>query len=68
MSHKGQNKGRFPNLHDLKKIREDCMLIHHGEMVAILLHGFVASTKASEHVETLGDLFRYGGTISWSCS
>jgi hypothetical protein len=44
------------------------MLIHHGEMVAILLHGFVVSTEASEHVQTLGYLFQYGGTISRSCS
>jgi hypothetical protein len=66
--HEGRNKGRYPNLHDLKKIREDCMLIHHGEMVAILLLGFIASTETSEHVDTLGDLFRYGGTISRSCS
>jgi hypothetical protein len=43
------------------------MLIHHGEMVAILLHGFVLSTKASKHVQTLGYLFRYNGTISRSC-
>jgi hypothetical protein len=38
------------------------------EMVAILLHEFVTSTEALEHVDTLGDLFRYGGTISRSCS
>jgi hypothetical protein len=44
------------------------MLIHHGEMVAILLHGFVPSTEASEHLQTLGYLFRYGSTISRSCS
>jgi hypothetical protein len=49
-SREGQNKGVYLNLHDFKELREDCMLIHHEEMVAILLHGFVASTKASEHV------------------
>ncbi len=65
--HEGQNKGRYPNLHDFKKIREDYMLIHHGEIVAILLFGFVALMEASEHVDTLGDLFQYGGTISQSC-
>ncbi len=67
-SHEGQNKETYPNLHDFRELHEDCMLIHHGKMVAILLHGFVASTEASEHVQTLGYLFRYGGTISESCS
>ncbi|CAK9209268.1 unnamed protein product [Sphagnum troendelagicum] len=67
-SHKGQNKGTYPNFHDFRELREDCMLIHHGEMVAILLHGFVASTEASEHIQTLGYLFQYGDTISRSCS
>jgi hypothetical protein len=67
-SHEGQNKGTYPNLRDFRELREDCMLIHHGEMVAILLHRFVPSTKASEHLQTLGYLFRYGGTISRSCS
>jgi hypothetical protein len=37
-------------------------------MIAIILHEFVSSTKASEHVQTLGDFFRYGGTILRSCS
>jgi hypothetical protein len=67
-SHEGQNKGRYPNLHHFKEIREDCMLIHHGEMVAILLHGFIALIETLEHVDTLRDLFQYGGTISRSCS
>jgi hypothetical protein len=58
-SHEGQNKGTYPNLCDFRELREDCMLIHHGEMVAILLHGFIPSTKASEHLQTLGYLFRY---------
>jgi hypothetical protein len=40
-SHEGQNKGTYPNLHDFRELGEDCMLIHHEEMVAILLHGFV---------------------------
>jgi hypothetical protein len=52
---------------DFRELCEDCMLIHHGEMVAILLHGFVPSTKALEHLQTLGYLFRYGSTISRSC-
>ncbi|CAM6044136.1 unnamed protein product, partial [Sphagnum compactum] len=68
ISDEGQNKGTYPNLRDFKELSEDCMLIYHGEMVAILLHGFVPSTEASEHLQTLGYLFRHGGTISWSCS
>jgi hypothetical protein len=56
-SHEGQNKGTYPNLRDFRELREDCMLIPHGEMVAILLHGFVPSTEASEHLQTLGCLF-----------
>jgi hypothetical protein len=44
------------------------MLIHNGEMVAIILHAFVPSIEASEHVQTLGDLFRYGGTMFRTCS
>jgi hypothetical protein len=67
-SHEGQNKETYPNLRDFRELREDCMLIHHGEMVAILLHGFVPLTKALEHLQTLEYLFRYGGIISWSCS
>jgi hypothetical protein len=67
-SHEEQNKGAYPNLHDFRELHEDCMLIHHGEMVAILLHRFVALTEALEHVQTLGYLFRYGGTIFRSCS
>jgi hypothetical protein len=68
ISNEGQNKGTYPNLRDFKELSEDCMLIYHGEMVAILLHGFVPSTEASEHLQTLGYLFRHGGTISRSCS
>ncbi len=67
-SHKGQNKGMYHNLHDFRELREDYMLIHHGEMVAILLHRFIPLTEASEHVQTLGYLFQYGGTISRSYS
>jgi len=37
-------------------------------MIAIILHKFVSSTKTSEHVQTLGDFFQYGGTILCSCS
>jgi hypothetical protein len=44
------------------------MLIHKGDMIAVILHGFVPPGEASEHVQTLGDLFRYGGTIVRSCS
>jgi hypothetical protein len=58
-----ENKGHYPNLEDFQEICEDSMLIHNGEMVAIILHAFVPSTEAAEHVQTLGDLFRYGGTM-----
>jgi hypothetical protein len=67
MSHEGENKGHYPILDDFIEICEDSMLIHHGEMMAIILHEFVSSTEASEHVRTLGDLFRYGGTILRFC-
>jgi hypothetical protein len=36
--------------------------------VAIILHAFVPSTEAAEHVQTLGDLFRYGETMLRTCS
>jgi hypothetical protein len=57
-----ENKGHYPNLDDFQEIYEDSMLIHNGEMMAIILHAFVPSTEASKHVQMLGDLFRYGGT------
>ncbi len=63
-----ENKGHYPNLEDFQEICEDSMLIHNGEMVAIILHAFVPSIEASEHVQTLGDLFRYGGTMLRTCS
>jgi hypothetical protein len=63
-----ENKGHYPNLEDFQEICEDSMLIHNGEMVAIILHAFVPSIEASEHVQTLGDLFRYGGTMLHTCS
>jgi hypothetical protein len=44
------------------------MLIRNGDMIVIILHGFVPPGETSEHVQTLGDLFRYGGTIVRSCS
>jgi hypothetical protein len=59
-----ENKGHYPNLDDFQEIYEDSMLIHNGEMMAIILHAFVPSTKALEHVQTLGDLFWYGDTCS----
>jgi hypothetical protein len=59
-----ENKGHYPNLDNFQEIYEDSMLIHNGEMMAIILHAFVPSTEASEHVQTLGDLFRYDGTCS----
>jgi hypothetical protein len=58
-----QNKGHYPILDDFKEIYEDSMLIHHGGMMAIILHGFVSSTESSEHVRTLRNLFRYGDII-----
>jgi hypothetical protein len=58
-----QNKGHYPILDDFTEIREDSMLIHHEEMIIIILHEFVPSSQASEHVRTLGNFFRYGGTI-----
>jgi hypothetical protein len=45
-----ENKGHYPNLDDFQEIYEDSMLIHNGEMVTIILHAFVPSTEASEHV------------------
>jgi len=63
-----ENKGHYPNLEDFQEICEDSMLIHNGEMVAIILHAFVPSIEASEHVQTLGDLFRYGDTMLHTCS
>ncbi len=45
-----ENKGHYPNFDDFQEIYEDSMLIHNGEMMAIILHAFVPSTKASEHV------------------
>ncbi len=67
-SSKAQNKGIYPLLDDFREIHEDSMLIHKGDMIAVILHGFVPPAEASEHVRTLGDLFRYGGTIVRSCS
>jgi hypothetical protein len=58
-----ENKGDYPNFEDFQKFYENSMLIHNGEMMAIILHAFVPSTEASEHVQTFGDLFRYGGTM-----
>ncbi|CAM6054105.1 unnamed protein product [Sphagnum tenellum] len=52
ISDKGQNKGTYPNLRDLKELSEDCMLIYHGEMVAILLHGYQHPTKNAKNKET----------------
>jgi hypothetical protein len=49
-----ENKGHYPNLEDFQEICEDSMLIHNGEMVAIILHAFVPSIEASEHIQTLG--------------
>ncbi|CAK9195908.1 unnamed protein product [Sphagnum troendelagicum] len=67
-SPEGENKGRYPILDDFIEICEDSMLIHQGEMMAIILHQFVPSTETSEHVQTLGNFFRYGDTILRSCS
>jgi hypothetical protein len=55
-----ENKGHYPNLDDFQEIYED----FNGEMMAIILHAFVPSTEALKHVQTLGNLFRYGGTCS----
>lgn len=66
-SSKAQNKGIYPLLDGFREIRKDSMLIHNGDMIAIILHGFVPPGEVSEHVRTLGDLFRYGGTIVRSC-
>ncbi|CAK9193439.1 unnamed protein product [Sphagnum troendelagicum] len=52
-----ENKGHYPNLKDFQKICEDSMFIHNGEMMAIILHAFVPSIEASEHIQTLGDFF-----------
>jgi hypothetical protein len=63
-----ENKGHYPNLEDFQEICENSMSIHNGEMMAIILHAFVPSIEASEHVQTLGDLFRYSGTMLRTCS
>ncbi|CAN5970101.1 unnamed protein product, partial [Sphagnum jensenii] len=62
-SPEGENKGHYPILDNFIEICEDSMLIHHGEMMAIILHKFVSSTEASEYVRMLRDLFQYSGTI-----
>ncbi len=62
-SYEGQNKGCYSILDDFKEIHEDFMLIHHGEMMVIILQKIVLCIKVLEHVQTLGDLFRYGDTI-----
>jgi hypothetical protein len=67
-SSREENKGHYSNLEDFREICEDSMLIHNGEMVAIILHAFFPSIEASEHVQTLGDLFRYGSTMFRTCS
>ncbi len=63
-----KNKGHYLNLDDFQEVYEDSMLIHHGEMMALILHGFVPSSEAPEHVRMLGDLFQYGGTMLRTCS
>jgi transposase len=63
-----ENKGHYPNLDDFQEVYKDSMLIHHGEMMALILHGFVPSSEAPEHVRTLGDLFRYNSTMLRTCS
>jgi hypothetical protein len=67
-SSKAQNKGIYPLLDGFREIHEDSMLIHKGDMIAVILHGFVPPGEVSEHIRTLGDLSRYGGTIVRSCS
>ncbi len=67
-SSKAQNKGIYSLLDNFQEIHEDSMLIHNGDMIAIILHGFVPPREASKHVRTLGNLFWYGGTIVHSCS
>lgn len=62
-----ENKGHYPNLDDFQEIYEDSMLIHDGEMMAIIWHGFVLSIEASEHIQTLRDSFRYNGTMLRTC-
>jgi hypothetical protein len=59
-----ENKGHYPNLDDFQEIYKDSMLIHNREMMVIILHAFIPSTEASEHVQMLRDLCRYGGTSS----
>jgi len=56
-SQERQNKESYPILDDFHDILEDSMLIYHGEMVVIVLHEFVATMKALEHIQTLGLLF-----------
>jgi len=63
-----ENKGHYSNFNDFQEVYENFMLIHHGEMMALILHGFVPSNEAPEHVRTLGDLFRYSGTMLHTCS
>jgi hypothetical protein len=41
------------------------MLINHWDMVTIILHEFVATIEALEHIQTLGNLFQHGGTALW---
>jgi hypothetical protein len=67
-SHERQKKGNYSILDEFQEIHEDSMLIHHGEMIAIILHELVLPTEVLEHVRTLGDLFRYNGTIFRSSS
>lgn len=62
MSHQGQNKENYLIFNDFHEILEDSVLIHHGEMVTIILHKFVVMTEASKHVQTLGGLFQHDGT------
>jgi hypothetical protein len=49
-SHEGQNKGNYPTLDDFHEILEDSILIHHGEIMSIILYECVPPTETTDHV------------------
>ncbi len=60
-SHEGQNKGSYSILDDFHEIHEDSMLIHHKEMVTIILHEFVPLIEVLDATVVI-DFLRVGRT------
>jgi hypothetical protein len=55
-------------LDDFRELPTDCILIHEGAMVIVMLHELVSSNQASEYFSAMANMWEFGRRVTRTCS